>query len=190
MEAPNYRDWITAELARSAPWAAQVERRRAEALRPRRTASGFSIASYRSPEGLEGALEDWRGRPRSERPFAWREERVASSSWNPAPNEPLEHTRRYRRGLASDEKSWIGASAAAALHNLYCSPSGYLPNLPSTLARYPAPTGGQASLAAAKITGASWGASPARRQAFFRASPKQMDLERFTALFNSRPPQA
>jgi hypothetical protein len=90
MEATNWRDWITAELVSSELWRAHVDRRRAEALKPRRTASGYSIASYATLADLHGALEEWCSMPRIERPYAWREERVDRFSFDPAPSEPVD----------------------------------------------------------------------------------------------------
>jgi hypothetical protein len=57
-----------------------------------------------------------------------------------------------------------------------------MPSLSAGLASYRAPTGGQASLAAARITGANFGTSDARRQAFRRATPHYED--RFTVIIN------
>jgi hypothetical protein len=179
MDEPNYRDWLGHELTKSEPWQAHVDARRAEAMKPRRTASGCSIASYSSLEGIRLAQEGWSQASWLQRPFAWSDDRVASYSFNPAPYEALEHLRRYELNLETDEKSWIGATAAPELHSFYCSPSGYLPNLPSVLALYSAPVGGQASLAAAKITGVDFGSSSARRQAFYRTSPRHPSSEPF-----------
>jgi hypothetical protein len=187
VETTNYRDWVGRELMNSGPWRAQVDSRRTEVMKPRRTASGYSIASYVSLEEIRLAREGWSEASWLQRPYAWKDDRVASYSLNPAPYEALEYLRRWELNLASDEKSWIGATAAPELHSFYRGPSGYLPSLPSCLALYPAPVGGQASLAAAKITGADFGTSAARRQAFYRASPRhprnaQFDSneERFT----------
>ena len=60
-------------------------------------------------------------------------------------------------------------------HSLYCSPTGYKPSLPTALAQYPAPSGRQASLAAARLSGADFGTPEARRQAFRRSSAFHRD---------------
>ncbi len=182
MELTNYRDWIAPELERSELWRPHVDLRRVEVLKPRRTASGYSIASYVNLEEVPQVQKGWSEASWVQRPFGWSEARVARDSLDPAPYEALEHLRRYLLNLESDEKSWVGATAAPELHNLYRSASGYLPNLPSVLALYRAPEGGQASLAAAKISGASWGTPAARRQAFYRVSPRNPKSEPFFLL--------
>ena len=168
----NYRDWLPPLFEKSAPWHEVVDRRRAEALKPRRTASGFSIASYTNVEEMAKVLETWRETPTADRAYSWSYGRIAREATTEAPAEPVEHVRRYLNGLARDAVSYVGGPAADELHELYSQPTGYIPNLPSALALYRAPTGGQASLAAAKITGADFGTSSARIKAFNRASPR------------------
>jgi hypothetical protein len=128
---------------------------------------------------------DWIAIEREERAFAWSARRVDNRFWvnpwtDPAPNEPLDHLRRWDRGLIRDETRWLGVHTSAQLHPLSCCGTGYLPPLPSDLALYPRPTGPQASLAAARITGAEFGTPEGRRQAFRRASLLYKD--RFTGM--------
>lgn len=181
----TYRSWLEQHLASAVPWHAHVDARRAEAMRPRRTASAYSIASYPTLDSLRAAREGWVLLPRASRAFAWGDDRLeerqrADPIADLAPNEPLDHLRRWERGLRRDETRWLGVSAADELHSFYCAATGYLPPLASSLAGYPAPTGPQASLAAARITGADFGTAEARRQAFRRATPLYKD--RFTVI--------
>jgi hypothetical protein len=172
----NYREWLEQELPSAPPWRQHVDARHAEALKPRRTASTYSIASYATVDELRSTHEEWTNLPRDQRDFAWSASRVeqrqlANPEADLAPNRPLAHLRRWDAGLKRDELRWIGATSGHELHKLYCSPTGYVPSLPTTLALCPAPSGRQASLAAAKLSGADFGTPEARRQSFRRASP-------------------
>jgi hypothetical protein len=170
-EKRSYLGWLTDELIRSESWRGRVEKRRAEARRPRRV--GLTLASYSDCAAMRADLEVYRGMPRDLRPYAWGPSRVERFSFDPAPNQPLDHMSRYLGGLASDGTRWIGGPAPDPLHRLYSSPTGLLPALSVDLDHHPAPTGGQASMAAARLSGAAWGTVEAQRKAFFRARPPE-----------------